>query len=72
METPYMYHVEDEGLFVLSKVMEITWDIEIYVLWCMEVGIIDKQKRCPSCGSPMKSSVPRKLWRCSRRDEDHV
>ncbi|KAF4034502.1 hypothetical protein GN244_ATG13545 [Phytophthora infestans] len=24
MQTPYLYHVEDEGLFVLSKVMEMT------------------------------------------------
>ncbi|KAF4030882.1 hypothetical protein GN244_ATG17303 [Phytophthora infestans] len=28
---PYLYHVEDEGLFVLSKVMEVTCDYETCV-----------------------------------------
>ncbi|KAF4045606.1 hypothetical protein GN244_ATG02056 [Phytophthora infestans] len=67
MQTPYLYHVEDEGFFVLSKVMEVTCDEEACALWCMDVGLIDKQKRCPSCGSLMKPSLARKRWRCSRR-----
>ncbi|EEY70516.1 uncharacterized protein PITG_23305 [Phytophthora infestans T30-4] len=47
--------------------MEVTFDEETCALWCMDVGLIDKHKRCLSCGSLMKPSLARKRWRCSRR-----
>ncbi|KAG6587193.1 uncharacterized protein IUM83_02697 [Phytophthora cinnamomi] len=67
MDTLFQYHIEDEGLFVLAHVMKVMCDEETCVLWCMEVGLIDRSKLCPLCGADIKPSVARKRWRCSRR-----
>ncbi|EGZ26535.1 hypothetical protein PHYSODRAFT_248293 [Phytophthora sojae] len=69
MSTPFQYHIEDEGLFALPHVMEVTCDEETCALWCMEVGLIDRSKLCPLCGANMKPSFVRKRWKCSRRAE---
>ncbi|KAE8910603.1 hypothetical protein PF005_g1515 [Phytophthora fragariae] len=38
----FMYHVEDESLIAMDKVMEITCDEALCITWCMSVGLIDK------------------------------
>ncbi|KAK1944947.1 hypothetical protein P3T76_003480 [Phytophthora citrophthora] len=66
MESPHLYHVEDPSLFSVATVMEATCNQGHSLLWCMEVGLIDWQKLCPTCGSNMKPSCATKRWRCSR------
>ncbi|KAK1929632.1 putative transposase-like protein [Phytophthora citrophthora] len=67
MESPHLYHVENPSLFSVATVMEATCIQDTALLWCMEVGLIDWQKLCPTCGSNMKPSCATKRWRCSRR-----
>ncbi|ETP14255.1 hypothetical protein F441_10796 [Phytophthora nicotianae CJ01A1] len=65
--SPYQYHLSDETLFAVTKVMEVTCDEETCARWCMEVELIDKIKLCPQCNDPMKPSFKRLRWHCYRR-----
>ncbi|ETI50234.1 hypothetical protein PPTG_20906, partial [Phytophthora nicotianae INRA-310] len=67
--SPYQYHVDDTSLFAIDKVMEDTCDEARCVDWCMQVGLIDKEKTCPPCTLPMRLSLVRKRWRCCRRKQ---
>ncbi|OWZ17055.1 LOW QUALITY PROTEIN: hypothetical protein PHMEG_0009049 [Phytophthora megakarya] len=35
---PYMYHLPDEGLFAMDKVLEATANETLCMKWCMEIG----------------------------------
>ncbi|OWZ04070.1 hypothetical protein PHMEG_00024092 [Phytophthora megakarya] len=62
-----MYHLPDEGLFAMDKVLEATSNETFCVKWRMEVGLIDRHKTCPLCQLPMRLAPTRKRWRSCRR-----
>ncbi|KAG6574688.1 uncharacterized protein IUM83_10930 [Phytophthora cinnamomi] len=61
MASAYQYRANNESLFALAKVMEVTCEEADCVEWCKEVGLIDKTKFCHyaacPCGSAASSSV---------------
>ncbi|KAE8888423.1 hypothetical protein PF005_g10522 [Phytophthora fragariae] len=64
--SPYMYHVEDESLFAMDKVIEITCDEALCIRWSMSMGLIDKEKLWPQCHGPMRLASTRKRLRGCR------
>ncbi|KAG6606557.1 uncharacterized protein IUM83_14427 [Phytophthora cinnamomi] len=66
MTSAYQYRANNESLFALAKVMEVTCEEADCVEWCKEVGLIDKTKFCPLCSMPMRLSCELKRWRCCR------
>ncbi|ETI44402.1 hypothetical protein F443_10895 [Phytophthora nicotianae P1569] len=67
--SPYLYHTEDESLFAMDYVIQATSEEALCVKWCMEVGLVDKQKFCPRCGKPMRLAPTRRRRRCCRRKQ---
>ncbi|KAL3667010.1 hypothetical protein V7S43_007955 [Phytophthora oleae] len=54
----------------MDKVMEVTCEKVTCVQWCMRVGLIDREKRCPLCQQPMRQAPTRKRWRCCHRTQN--
>lgn len=58
---------EDATTFSFANIVRVSYDEDLCLRWCMDVGLLERTLLCPACHEPMRLYLGSKRWRCTKR-----